>query len=175
MSKPEVSYAVGEELILESSNSGFSAGPGMPGPAEGGQREKRGLNNEAVPAKQIKRRRIFTAAYKKGIVEQLDACSQPGEVGALLRREGLYSSNVSTFRGQLAAGTLAEGASQRKKVASHDRAMVKQQDNRAMARLERENLRLRSIIEIQKKLCELLNLPTEDVPPRKEAFRSEQD
>ena len=164
MSKQEVGYSAGE--VPEMNGGEFSAGPGMPGPAE-----KRGLNNQAVPVEKVKSRRKFTAAYKKRIVEQVDACSKPGEIGALLRREGLYSSNLNTFRRQLEAGTLAEGASQRKKQASHDRAMAKQQDSRAMAKLERENLRLRMIIDVQKKLCELLNLPTEEVPPRGETTR----
>jgi len=160
MSKEAAGYSLGDVLVPEMLEETFSAGPGMPGPAE-----RRGLNNQAIPVEKGKSRRRFTAAYKKRIVEQADAC-KPGEIGTLLRREGLYSSNLSTFRRQSEAGTLAEGASQRKKQATHDRAMAKQQDSRAMARLERENLRLRLIIDVQKKLCELLNLPTEEVPPR---------
>ena len=126
---------------------------------------RRGLSNQAVPVDPIKRRRKFTAAYKRRILDQVAACTKPGEIGELLRREGLYSSNLHTFRSQLEAGSLAEGACQRKKQAIHERAMAKQKDNRALERLERENLRLRMIIDVQKKLCELLNLPTEEVPP----------
>jgi transposase len=127
--------------------------------------ERRGLDNQAIPAEKVKRRR-FTAAYKKRIVEQADACSQAGEIGALLRREGLYSSHLATFRRQLETGTLAQGAGERKKQATQQRAKAKQQQSRALASLEQENHRLRLIIEVQKKLCELLNLPTEEVPSR---------
>jgi len=127
---------------------------------------RRGLNNQAVAVPKVESRRRFTRAYKKRIVDQADACSQAGEIGALLRREGLYSSNLSTFRRQLAAGGLDEGASALKKQVSQERAESKQKASRAMARLERENLRLRAIIDIQKKVCELLNLPTEEVPPQ---------
>lgn len=130
-----------------------------------GSATRRGLNNQAVPSTKVASRRRFTLAYKRRIVEQADACSQAGEIGALLRREGLYSSSLATFRQQLAAGRLDEGAGTRKKQVSQQRAVAKQQSSRAIARLERENLRLRAIIDIQKKVCELLNLPTEDVPP----------
>lgn len=46
------------------------------------------------------RRRKFTAAYKLSIVAEADACTRPGELGALLRREGLYSSHLTTWRAQ---------------------------------------------------------------------------
>ena len=51
-------------------------------------------------------RRRFSAAYKLRILREADACAQPGELGALLRREGLYSSNVTTWRAQRQAGEL---------------------------------------------------------------------
>ena len=53
-------------------------------------------------------RRRFTAAYKLRIVQEADACSEPGEVGALLRREGLYSSHLTKWRKQREQGALAE-------------------------------------------------------------------
>lgn len=142
-----------------------SSGPSAPGSDGPGSVVRRGLSNEAVPAEGIKRRRRFTPAYKRRILDQLAACTVPGEIGELLRREGLYHSHVNTFRRQLEAGSLAEGASLQKKQASHERAMAKQKDNRVLERLERENIRLRMIIDVQKKLCELLSLPTEEVPP----------
>lgn len=51
--------------------------------------------SEVAPAT----RRVFTAEYKRDILRQADACTQPGEVGALLRREGLYSSHLTVWRG----------------------------------------------------------------------------
>jgi transposase-like protein len=53
-------------------------------------------------------RRRFTASYKLRIVQEADACSEPGEVGALLRREGLYSSHLTKWRKQREQGALAE-------------------------------------------------------------------
>ncbi len=52
------------------------------------------------------KRRIYTAAYKLRILQEADRCDQSGQIGALLRREGLYSSHLSTWRGQRAAGQL---------------------------------------------------------------------
>ena len=58
-----------------------------------------------VPAKA--RRRTFTAKYKLEILTEADGCSKPGEIGKLLRREGLYSSHLSKWRDQREAGALA--------------------------------------------------------------------
>jgi len=151
----------GEVLVLEARGGGLSAGPGMPGPAD-----KRGLNNQAVPAGKGPSRRRFTKGYKQRIVEEASACTEAGEIGALLRREGLYSSHLSRFRTQLDAGALDEAVCRQRKQATQERAAQKQRDTRAMARLERENRRLRLIIDVQKKICELLELPTEEVPAR---------
>ena len=52
-------------------------------------------------------RRRFTAEYKRRILREADACSEPGAIGALLRREGLYSSHLTTWRAQRARGELA--------------------------------------------------------------------
>jgi transposase-like protein len=59
---------------------------------------------EVVP--KAKRRR-FSAEYKLRILREADACSEPGEIGSLLRREGLYSSHLSNWRRQRQSGTLA--------------------------------------------------------------------
>ena len=53
------------------------------------------------------KRRTFTAKYKREIVREADGCTEPGETGALLRREGLYSSHLTVWRRELAAGQLA--------------------------------------------------------------------
>ena len=105
------------------------------------------------------RRRKFTAAYKLDILKQADACSKPGEIGALLRREGLYSSLLSKWRSQRAAGALA--ALSPKKRGRKPRRVDPQA--KRVAQLERENARLReklekaeTIIEVQKKLSRLL-------------------
>src|SRR5512142_1640767 len=53
-------------------------------------------------------RRKFSAAYKRRIVAEAAACQEPGGIGALLRREGLYSSHLTTWRRQMAKGTLSD-------------------------------------------------------------------
>jgi transposase len=110
-------------------------------------------------------RRRFTAGYKLRILQEADRCA-PGELGALLRREGLYSSNLSKWRRQRQAGQLA-GLSPNKRGRKVD-AQAQE-----LARLERENARLQAqleraelIIEAQKKLLVLLNqeIPEEPEP-----------
>jgi transposase len=112
-----------------------------------------------VPEKPVRRR--FTAEYKLRIVREADGCDQFGQVGALLRREGLYSSHLSTWRQQREAGTLAGLTPKRRgRKASPDAPLVADND-----RLKRENQRLteklrqaETIIEVQKKLSELLGI-----------------
>ena len=110
------------------------------------------------------RRRRFTAQYKLGILEEVERCTQPGEVGAILRREGLYSSHLSKWRQQREAGALA-GLTPKKR--GRKPRPVDPQAHR-VAELERENARLReklekaeTIIEVQKKLSQLLASPQE--------------
>lgn len=105
-------------------------------------------------------RRRFTAAYKRQIVEEAAQCGY-GELGALLRREGLYSSYLAKWREEYASGTLSDKA--RGPRHNPDAAEVK--------RLERENARLKrkleqaeAIIEAQKKLARLLDSQREDEP-----------
>ena len=64
-----------------------------------------GPSDSEVPEKPVRRR--FDTAYKQRIVEEADGCSQPGELGLLLRREGIYSSQLSTWRRQRDEGVLA--------------------------------------------------------------------
>lgn len=117
-----------------------------------------------VPAKA--RRRRFTATYKLGILEAVDKCAEPGEVGALLRREGLYSSHLSKWRGQREAGALA-GLSDKKR---GRKPRPVDPEARRVAELERENARLRdqlekaeTIISVQKKLSRLLESSLSEV------------
>ena len=111
------------------------------------------------------RRRRFTASYKLGILEAAERCTEAGEVGALLRREGLYSSHLTKWRQQRQAGALEALAPKRRG------RKPRPVDPRAqrVAELERENARLRdklakaeTIIEVQKKLSRLLGSPQEE-------------
>lgn len=107
-------------------------------------------------------RRRFTAAYKLRIVEQVDRCTAPGEIGALLRKEGLYSSHLTLWRRQRDEGALAKLAPQKR----GRKAVPVDPSARRVAELERENERLRhkleqatTIIEVQKKVSSLLGIP----------------
>ena len=119
-------------------------------------------NPEVVP--QAKRRR-FSAKYKLEILNQADACTQPGELGALLRREGLYYSHVTNWRRQREQGTLA-GLAPKKRGRKPDPDRELRQRN---AQLEKENRRLADklekaelIIEVQKKVARLLGLEQQE-------------
>lgn len=105
------------------------------------------------------KRRTFSAEYKLRILAEADACSEHGAVGALLRREGLYSSHLVTWRQQRDQGALA-GLSGQKRGRKPDPQAAE------IARLQRENEQLRSrlervehIIDVQKKLAHLLGTP----------------
>ncbi len=104
-------------------------------------------------------RRRFTAEYKLRILQEADACKQPGELGALLRREGLYSSNLTTWRRQRDEAAQA-GLSGRKR-GPKSRVVdprVKQLE-RENTNLRRRNQRLEILLEIQKKASEILGIP----------------
>ena len=111
---------------------------------------------EVVPKAE---RRRFSAEYKRRILREAEACTQPGEVGALLRREGLYASHLTTWRQQRRRGEL-----QRLTPAKRGRKADPQAAD--IARLQRENERLKAqleraelIIDVQKKLSRMLGLP----------------
>ena len=101
-----------------------------------------------VPAK-IQRRR-FTAAYRLRIVRQADACKKLGEVGALLRREGLYASHLTTWRHQREQGELVAGRARKRGPKPLD-PRVKQLDGENR-RLQRKLQRAETIITLQKKV-----------------------
>jgi transposase-like protein len=104
-------------------------------------------------------RRQFTAREKLRILEEADACTEPGEVGALVRREGIYSSYLSRWRRARKRGQLTgmRGKKRGPKTAA-DQALVEE-----VTKLRQENERLRArleqaeaIIEVQKKVSQLL-------------------
>jgi transposase-like protein len=106
-------------------------------------------------------RRRFTAEYKRRIVREADRCTKPGELGALLRREGLYSSHLSAWRaarqrGELAGLTPRPRGPQAKPVDPRDRklAELERENRRLSARLERAE----GLIEVQKKVSQLLGI-----------------
>ena len=109
------------------------------------------------------KRRQFSSSERRRILAAADRCSKSGEIGALLRREGIYSSQLATWRKRREAIEHAALAPQ-KRGRKADPAIA---EARRVAELTRENERLRrklaqahTIIDVQKKLCTLLGLPT---------------
>ncbi len=105
-------------------------------------------------------RRRFTAAYKRRILQEAERCRKPGEVGALLRREGLYSSSLTAWRAARARGELAgEGGKQRgpkPKPAPPEAKRILQLE-REVRRLRARAERAEALVEVQKKLSVLLH------------------
>jgi len=96
------------------------------------------------------KRRRFTARYKQSIVEQADQCTGLGETETLLRREGLYSSHLSNWRKHYKSGSLNKPDPPGDKYAKQ----LEVENTRLKRRLERAE----TIIDVQKKLCDLLGL-----------------
>ena len=109
----------------------------------------------------VAKRRQFSAAYKLAVLEEAERLSEPGGIGALLRREGLYSSHLSVWRRERESGALeALGRRRgRKTKLSAEQKRVAALEARC-ARLQRELEQAHTIIDVQKKLCTLLGLPT---------------
>ena len=104
-------------------------------------------------------RRRFSAEYRLRILKQADACKKPGELGALLRREGLYSSLLTTWRRQRDHGALREMRGRRrgpKPRPVDPRVKQLEAENR---RLQRKLQRAETIITLQKKVAEILGIP----------------
>ena len=112
-------------------------------------------------------RRRFTAEYKRRIVREAERCTKPGEIGALLRREGLYSSLLTTWRAARERGELA-GLSPKKrgpKVPPPDpRDQGIAAEEREMARWQKRAERAEAFVEVQKKVAALLGTPFESEP-----------
>ncbi len=123
-----------------------------------------GSSNEARPDAEVPekaKRRHFSAAYKLRIVEEADACRQPGEVGALLRREGLYSSLLTEWRRARREGALGTLSKERgpKGRRRDPVARENEQLRKENARLRRRLEQAEKILEIQKKASEILGIP----------------
>lgn len=119
---------------------------------------KNGIYKDPEPQVPQPSRRRFTAKYKLRILQEADGCTQAGEVGALLRREGLYSSHLSNWRRLRKKGELAA-----LKEKSRGRKITETAESRELAKIKRENEQLKEklrqanlIIEAQKKLSQLL-------------------
>jgi transposase-like protein len=120
------------------------------------------------------KRRTFTAEYKLRVLQEADAATVPGAIGALLRREGLYSSLLTAWRQERAAAALA-GLSAKKRGPKGRRISA---EAKRIQELERQNEQLRhrlkqaeTIIEFQKKLHDVLGIPLSSPPESNETAR----
>ena len=108
-----------------------------------------------------RRRRRFTSHYKLEVLRKADACTQPGQLGALLRKEGLYSSHLVTWRKQRVMGLTPKKrgrtvtADPRVKQLQREKAGLETDKRRRERRLQRAD----TIIAFQKKVAELLGIP----------------
>lgn len=127
------------------------------------------IHPEPVPTEVVAKakRRRFTAEYKRKIVREADACTEPGAIGALLRREGLYSSHLVEWRKLRDRGELA-GLEPKKRgpkaKAPNPLAKKLAEQERKLARLEAENAKLRLICEVQKKVSLILGVTLPPIP-----------
>lgn len=123
-------------------------------------------NSMDVPDPQVSEkpeRRRFTVEYKARIVREADACTEPGQIGALLRREGLYSSQLANWRRLYQEGALKalkDDKRGRKKTKNPLETEVESLKKRN-ARLEKRLAQAEAIIDIQKKLSQVLGVPLE--------------
>ncbi len=115
-----------------------------------------------VPEK--KPRRKHTAKYKLRILKEAENCTEPGEIGALMRREGLYASNLSFWRRQRDQGILKGITPKKRGRKTKERNPLAHK----VAELERENRKLQNklkkaeiIIDVQKKISQILQIPDE--------------
>jgi transposase len=124
-----------------------------------------GTVKEEMPKTEVvakAKRKRFTAAEKLRILREVDACQGSGEIGALLRREGIYSSYLTTWRRQRERGELDGLAPQRRGPKPDPQAVE-------IAKLKRENERLQKRLEQAEFIIDFQHLPWRAVPGKKVA------
>ena len=102
------------------------------------------------------KRRRFSAEFKLRILKEAEAATEPGELGALLRREGLYSSHLSTWRRQQEAGALKELSRRRGRKPADPLGAENAELRRRAERAEAELAKARKVIEVQGNVSALL-------------------
>ena len=106
-----------------------------------------------VPARHARRR--FTTAYKLEILRKADGCTRHGELGALLRKEGLYSSHVVTWRHQRERGLTPKTRGRKATLGDPQLKKLEQENRRLTSRLHK----VEALLAFQKKVSELLQIP----------------
>jgi len=120
---------------------------------------RRALDAGGVPDPELverAKRRRFTAEYKLRILRETEACSRPGEIGALLRREGLYTSHLTAWRKQHDAGALEALERKGGRKPADRRDAENAALRRRLTRAEDELQKARKVIEMQGKVSALL-------------------
>lgn len=152
----EMKESMKNTTVLEPKN-GTRSGPVL------GERTEHPVGRQVDPEVLEKpERRRFSAEYKVGIIREADLCTEPGQIGALLRREGLYSSHLTTWRRQRDRGIL-DSLTPKKRGRKidpvnplSDRVRELERDNEQLLRRLKQ---ADTIIECQKKLYEILQMP----------------
>jgi transposase len=152
--------------LMNGSSRMQAPGLALDAAAQGARRATVAAASNGAPDPEVAataKRRRFSGAEKRRILEAADRCTKPGELGALLRAEGIYSSMLANWRKQR-AHTEEVALRARKRGRKPDLALA---EARRFEQVQRDNDRLRRslaqahmIIDVQKKLCTLLGLPT---------------
>lgn len=148
-------------VVVDNLRAGREGGPGA---------SAVGIPDPEVVAKPTRRR--FSAEYKLRILREVDSQREPGAIGALLRREGLYSTHLSAWRRERERGALAALRARRRGRQPGPTQGLRQQIAALEADKQRLQERLRqaeAIITAQKKLSEILGLPGAPAPPARES------
>lgn len=107
-----------------------------------------------------RRRRVFSDSYKRRLLRDYDSCSQHGEKGALLRREGLYDSTISRWRKQMAKKSTARRGRPNKTDEQEEMERLRAK----VAQLESSLEEAHHVIDVQKKLCDSLEILRRNKP-----------
>jgi transposase-like protein len=130
-----------------------------------------GTSNDGIPDPEVEpkaQHRHFTAGYKQKVLEEIDAATHPGEIGAILRREGLYSQLISKWRQQRQRHGLRDSTQAKRGPKPNPHAGELEQLQREKARLQARLDQAELIIEVQKKVSQLLGIaPTDSDPPQR--------
>jgi transposase len=147
---------------------------GHPAPALGGEersdetRSAGAATTASPPDPEVvakPKRRRFTAEYRMRVLEEADRCTEPGEVGRLLRREGLYSSHLTAWRKAQRDGALRGLASKKRGVKPKESNPLEpkvRELEAKVARLERDLHKAHTILDVQEKVAGLLGFDLQD-------------
>jgi transposase-like protein len=144
-------------LVFENAHTNGQASTAPPSAAS--PQSKTGVPDPQVIQKATRRR--FSVADKRRILKEADACHNPAELGVLLRREGLYSSSLTSFRKQRAQGRLKLTPPEHKVTQRKQAEAARQRDNRQIVQMQKQIQQLTGLLELQKKLSDLLGIHLE--------------